>query len=271
MRFSRFGWVAVAALAMVVVVSQAALAQQEEGRRGGRGGRGFGFGGRGGGMASALQLASNEQVQRALKVSEEQADKIQEINSEMREERGKLFEAARESGGEQGAMREKMQELTATATKKLNEVLDAGQQKRLMGIMIQVAGANALLDPAVAKELNVTEDQTKKLEEAGQENRQAMRELFEGARDQEGGREAMREKMEQQREEANKRLMAVLTSDQQAQFESLKGEKVEIDMAALRGPGGGRFGDRQRGQRGQRGDRGERNQGERNPESNNQN
>jgi Spy/CpxP family protein refolding chaperone len=251
----------VVALAMVVMVSQVALAQREEGRRGGRGGRGFGGGGRGG--FSALQLATNEQVQKALKVTDEQADKIRDINDEMREERGKLFEGGRDAGGDQDAVREKMQELTASATKKLNEVLDATQQKRLMGVQIQLNGANAVMDPAISKELNVTEDQKKKLEEVSQSNRDAMRELFEGARDAEGGQEAMREKMEKQREEANKKLMAVLTSDQQAQLESLKGEKVEIDMSSFRGRFGGRA------ERGERGNRGERNRGERNPEANN--
>jgi Spy/CpxP family protein refolding chaperone len=253
------GWAAVAALAMVVMVSQVALAQQEEGRRGGRGreGRGGFFGG-GRGMTSALQLATNEQVQKAVKITEEQADKIKDINDELREERGKLFEGGRDAGGDRDAVREKMQELTASATKKLNEVLDATQQKRLMGVQIQLNGANAVMDPAIGKELNVTEDQKKKLEEVSRSNRDAMRELFDA-----GDREGMREKMEKQREEANKKLLAVLTSEQQAQLESLKGEKVEIDMASFRGRFGGR------GERGERGNRGDRNQGERNPEANN--
>lgn len=268
MRFSRMGWASVAALVMVVMVSQSALAQREEGRRGGRG---FGFMGGGAGMSSAMQLASNEQVQKALKVSEEQADKIKDLNEEMREERTKLFDAARDSGGDQEAMREKMQELTASTTKKLNEVLDEGQQKRLMGIQIQVNGVGAVLQPAIAKELNITDDQKKKLEEASQSNLDAMRELFQAGRDQQGDREARREKQEKLREEGNKKLMAVLTSDQQTQLESLKGEKVEIDMAALRGFGrqGGRFGDRPRGERGERGGREGRDRAERNPESNN--
>ena len=37
-----------------------------------------------------------------------------------------------------------------------------------------------------------------------------------------------------------KEVMAVLTPDQQKKLESLKGEKVDIDMSALRGGGGGR-------------------------------
>ena len=113
------------------------------------------------------------------------------------------------------------------------KILDAGQQKRLMGIAIQVNGAGAVVDPAVAKELNLTDDQKKQLAEVRQKNMEALRDAFQGGRDQGG-----REKIQELRDEANKKMMAVLTSDQQAQLESLKGDKVDIDMSQLRGPGG---------------------------------
>jgi Spy/CpxP family protein refolding chaperone len=242
MRFSRQGWVMFAGVVMVAMISQVTLAQREEGRRG-RGGRdGGGFGG-----PSGVRLLSLKEVQTALKLTDEQKDKITKINDQMRDDIRKAFD--------DGTGREKMQELNASAAAKVNEVLDAGQQKRLMGILIQVAGAAATSDPAVAKELNITDDQKKQLETARQSNMEAMRKEFDGARDQTGSREEMRAKFDKLREEANKKLMAVLTSDQQAQLEALKGEKVEIDMAQLRGGGGpgGRGGDRRPG--GARGDR----------------
>jgi len=218
------------------------VAQREEGRRG-RGGFG--------GPPSGARLLALKEVQSALKLTDEQNSKIGKINDQMREDARK----AMEDGGGQ----EKMRELMTATTAKINEVLDEGQQKRLMGIFIQVSGANAALDPAVAKELNITDDQKKQLNDARQKNMDAMREAFEAARDQEGGREAMREKMEKLRDDANKSMLAVLTSDQQAQLEALKGEKVEIDMSQLRGPGG----------RGP-GGRGGQGRGPRNPESDNE-
>ena len=229
----------VAALVIVSMVSQVSLAQREEGRRG-RGGPG---GGPGGGL-SAGRLLGVKEVQAALKLTEDQTSKLEKINEESRD---KIREAMQDGGD-----RAKMQELMASTTTKVNEVLDEGQQKRLMGILVQVDGAGALTNPAIAKELNITNDQKKKFEEVRESNRAAMREAREGDRDQEGARE----KMAKLREESNKKLMAVLTSDQQAQLEAMKGEKVEIDMSALRGGGGpgGRGGDRQRGERG-RGDR----------------
>ncbi len=235
----------VAALATVAMMVQVSLAQPEEGRRG-RGGRG-GFGG----PPMPAVLLGLKEVQDALKLTDDQKSKIKDISDEAMENGRK---ARQEGGG-----REKMQELMASASAKINEVLDEGQQKRLMGIFIQVSGANAALDPAVAKELNITDDQKKQLNDARQKNMDAMRELFEAARDQGGGREAMREKMEKLRDDANKSMMAVLTTDQQAQLEALKGEKVEIDMSQLRGPGGP-------GGRGP-GGRGGQGRADRNPES----
>ena len=148
--------------------------------------------------------------------------------------------------------RDKMMEIANDTSKKINEVLDAGQQKRLVGILIQVNGAAAVADPAVAKELNITEDQKKKLQEV----RQGVRSELEKLRDDSVSREDRMKKIQDIQDDAHKKVMAVLTSDQQAQLESLKGEKVDIDMSQLRGPGGpggGRPGDRG-GRRGRGGD-----------------
>jgi len=50
----------------------------------------------------------------------------------------------------------------------------------------------------------------------------------------EGGAGSFRER----REKMQKDAMAVLTSDQQKKLEELKGEKIDVDMSKLRGPGG---------------------------------
>jgi hypothetical protein len=52
-----------------------------------------------------------------------------------------------------------------------------------------------------------------------------------------------------------KEAMAVLTTDQQKKLDELKGEKVDVDMSKLRGPGGPAGGREGRG--GDRGSRGE--------------
>ena len=241
MRFSKTGWM-VAALVVVAVFSQVSVAQREEGRRG-RGGREGGPGM--GGPPTAGRLLGLKEVQAALNMTDEQKDKVEKINDEMRED---MREAFQDGGG-----REKAQEIMKSTTAKIDEVLDDGQKKRLAGIMIQVNGASAVADPSVAKELNITDDQKSKLEDIRENAREGMRELFSP----DLSREEREKKMTEYRDDINKKVLAVLTADQQAQLEAMKGEKVEIDMSQLRpgGPGGfdGRGGDRPgRGERGER-------------------
>ena len=227
----------VAALAIFVAMAQVAEAQREGGRRGG--GRGFGRGGFG--PISAVQLVADaEEVQTALNLTADQKTKVDEINDQLRDDRRELFQGGGGGGGDFRAMRDEMEKLNTEAATKLAEVLDAGQQKRLMGIQIQVNGAEMLLDAAVAKELNVTDDQKSKLEEARDENRQAMMDAREEMQDLE--REERRAKQQELRTEADKKLLAALTSEQQSQYEALKGEPVEVDRSQFGGFGGGRGG-----------------------------
>jgi hypothetical protein len=182
-----------------------------------------------------------KEVQDALKLTDDQKTKIQTINDESGE---KMRDAFRDGGGD----RDKMMEIAKDTSDKINGALDAGQQKRLIGIMIQVNGPAAIADPAVAKELNITDDQKKELAEV----RQGVRSELEKLRDDSGSREDRAKKVQEIQDDVNKKILAKLTSDQQAQLESLKGEKVDIDMSQLRGPGGPGGG------RGDRGDRGGR-------------
>lgn len=234
MRIAGKGWAIAAALMAVGVMVQVSLAQPGEGRRGRGPGGGFG------GPPTPVRLLGVKEVQDALKLTDEQKTKITDLNNKVREE----IRTAMQDGGS----REKVQKLMDETTAKVKEILDEGQQKRLLGIFVQVNGANAVANPDVAKELNVTDDQKKKIEEIRQKNMDSMR----GLRDQSGDREAMREKMTKLRDEESKAIFAVLTEPQQKQLEELKGEKVNVDLSQLRGPGGpggGRNADRPRGNR----------------------
>jgi Spy/CpxP family protein refolding chaperone len=222
-------WLVISVVIFSVTMSQVAEAQRGEGRRG-RGGRAFG--------ASAARLATAEEVQTALNLSDEQKCKVEEINDELRDKARDVFQ----SGGGFG----ELQKLNQEASGKLAEVLDDEQDKRLMGILIQVNGPNAVYEPSVAKALNVTGEQQTELATIREENMQAMGEAFREMRDL--SREERRAKFDELRAESDKRVSGVLTPEQQTQLESLKGEPVEIDMSQFRGFGG-------RGDRDGRGDR----------------
>ena len=227
MRFSGRFLAIFAAVAIVAMAAQMAVAQNEQGKRG-RGGRAGGPGGPGGPMSLA-RLAMIPKVQEAVKITDEQKSKIEKINADSRKE---MADASKGDRPDPEAMR-KMRE---SATDKLKEVLDADQQKRLMGILIQVQGSSAVMEPAIGKEIGLTDEQKQKLHEAF-------------GPPPEGGRGGGGQSFQERRAKMEKEVTAVLTPEQQKKLESLKGEKVDIDMSALRGQGGGRG--RDRGNRGE--------------------
>jgi len=139
-----------------------------------------------------------------------------------------------------------MVEVAKKTSEQISEVLDDGQEKRLMGILIQVSGAAAVSDPAVAKELNLSEDQKKELQEVRMSAREQLQGLGDLSREERG------KKVAEVQADINKKILGKLTPDQQKQLDDLKGEKVDVDVSQLRGGFGGR------GERGDRGDRGER-------------
>jgi Spy/CpxP family protein refolding chaperone len=258
LRFSNKVLAVIAAMAIVAMAAQMAVAQNERPR--GRGGRGGGPGGPGGmmGPVPMARLATDEKVQEALKLSSEQKDKIKTINEETRE----AMDAQRkelDNGGRPD--REKMRKVMDEASDKLNKVLDESQQKRLMGVFLQVNGPVALVDRSVEKALDITDEQRDKLHELLAPPRDGRGEgrgegrgagKGEGRGEGKGAGEAGAGSFRERREKMEKDAMAVLTSDQQKKLKDLKGEKIDIDMSKLRGPGGGREGrGRDRGNRGE--------------------
>jgi Spy/CpxP family protein refolding chaperone len=227
----RVSWM-LAGMAIVVLMAEVAQAQ------GGRRGR-FGRGGFGRYIAPVQLVAEADEVRTALNVTPEQEEKIETINDERRDA---VQEAYGGGGGRRAAM-EEVEKLNQEASAKLAEVLETDQQKRLLGISIQVNGAAALNEPAVVKELDIADEQKAKLREVRDSNREAGFEAMRELRDQDLSQDEMREKMREIQQEGDKKVLAVLTSDQQAKFEQLKGEPVEIDMSQFRGRfGGGRGG-----------------------------
>ena len=183
-RFTGRAWVAVASMAIVVAMAHVADAQRE----GGRGGRGAGRGGfgRGGGFGlTTVQLATAEEVQAALSLTDEQKDKVGQINDDLRQARRDLFQ----QGGDPGETQEEMQKLNQEATAKLTDTLDETQNKRLLGILAQVDVGSALNNPTIAKELNVTDEQKQQLADVRESNGRAMMDAFQEMQDQDLSRE----------------------------------------------------------------------------------
>ena len=204
-----------AALLAALPVSEAS-AQPPGGR-----GRGMGMGG----MMSQASLLRQEAVQADLGLA---ADLKKKIAAELPE---------RAPGGGGGGnprdmtdeQRQKWMEerraRNAEDDKKIAGLLDAKQLERLKQIRVQALGAGALMDETLTKELSITDDQVAKFQSAMQEMRQ-------GGGGGGGNPGEMRAKM-------TAKAMEILSADQKAKLEALKGPAFDVSKLQMRGPGGG--------------------------------
>lgn len=264
MRSSRLVVVATIAVALALTTASYAQGQGRGGQgRGGPGGRMFG-GMRGFGMDQTALLRS-EKVKTEIKITEEQAPKVDEIlaahTEAARELRGPRTgrgrggdDAERPSAEEREKQRaeaaKKRAALLKTTMGKLAKVLNKDQVARLNGITLQMQGTSALTADWVVAALKLEKKQVEKIKAAFTTRDEENRKLFEEMRGQgrQGGREAfegMREKMQAIRKKADDAALACLTEEQQKKLTEMKG--AEIDRSELFPRRGGQFGGGRRG------------------------
>jgi hypothetical protein len=146
---------------------------------------GGGFG-KGKGGNDYFSLVNNGQVRAELKVSDEQAAK-----------------------------------LPAAALKAVSEILDAGQLKRLRQIVLQQKGNSVFLEPDVKKELQITDEQAKKIQTALDTQAKDQAEMFES-----GGFDP--ERMQEIQKTATASVQGALTSTQKASWAKMIGEPFQM-------------------------------------------
>jgi hypothetical protein len=184
-------------------------------------GRGFG----GGGGATFLRAPN---VQKDMKLSDDQIGRIQDALQASRDKHQDEFASLRDASPEE------RQAKMATLNKAISEevkkalTLSAEQSKRFDQISLQSRGIQAFADSAVAAKLNLTDDQKSKIGAIG-----------EAARGQRGAfnkdaSEAERAEARKKRAEASKdsmaKAMAVLTDAQKTTWKELTGEVIEINL-----------------------------------------
>ncbi|MBN1347377.1 MAG: Spy/CpxP family protein refolding chaperone [Phycisphaerae bacterium] len=231
------------AFIVVITLSLSAsfLAAEGQQRRGGRRGMG-GMGGPGPGRATLLGLLSMPQVQKDLKLTDDQTPKVKKIIDDLRAEMRQEFSTVR-GMDDRAKQRAKMTELSdqfdAKASAQLKDVLTKEQTARLDQIRVQSRPTiDALADKDVAAALKLTDDQKAKLDQINKDMRAEQTKLFAGM--QNVPREQRAEsfqKYRKLREDADKNSLDVLTAEQKAAFEKMKGEKIDLQM-----PRGGRGG-----------------------------
>jgi hypothetical protein len=208
----------------LALLASPAVAQQQKGGRG----RGFGGGG------AFFLMAPN--VQKDLKLSDEQVGKVQEVLRETREKHTSDFEALRDL---QGSERQtKVAELTKSISEETKKALSLSdeQSKRFDQISLQARGLQAFSDPSVREKLKLSDEQVSQLRElqtAGFGGRNAGG-LTKDSSDEE--KAEARKKMVETRREHMAKVQALLSDDQKKAWKELTGEPIEIGF----GGGGGR-------------------------------
>jgi hypothetical protein len=232
-------------LAAALLASEAQAQPGGGGGRGGRGGRGMG--GMMAGPGGLLRLAENAQVQKELEVVDDQKTKLTELSTAQQTARQDLRNLSQEE------RQTKMQSMNDDLLKKLGDILLPKQLERLKQIQLQVGGPSTLSSDEVVKALNITDDQKAKMKAINDEAQTKMQDAMQNATGPEG-----MTKMQELNKETLEKLLAVLTPEQTAKFEAMKGAKIDIDPATLmrggRGGAGGAGG--AGGGRGGRGGRG---------------
>jgi Spy/CpxP family protein refolding chaperone len=165
-----------------------------------------------------MMMLRHPAVQEELKLSEEQRNKLKEVMMKMRDRTIELIE-----NGE----RNKVQEVMKGGQKDLEKVLTAKQNKRLKEVILQVHGVWAMITPETAKELRLTEEQTKKLRAIQTESVKAMDKLSEGKAE---TRKELQKQLGELHTATTEKAVAVLTEKQRGQWKEMQGEPFKGEI-----------------------------------------
>jgi hypothetical protein len=180
-----------------------------------------------------FRLLQIPKVKKELNLTDEQSEKIKQVAQEMRPGQGQWHGSgdARPSFEE---MQKRMAERIEKIDKKLAEILKPDQLERFKQLRIQFQGPAAFANPEVAKTLQITDEQQKKLKEIITETGKQMRALGRPAEDATPAeRKEHGEKAQKIMKEALGKCLEALTSKQREKFEKLRGKPFEFDFSAF--------------------------------------
>jgi hypothetical protein len=188
---------------------------------------------------SLPSLAANEAVQKDLNVSREAAAKLSGLSDEYRaasqREMSRLgidYTAisdlpALERAAEMRLINEKTaqvtRKLTAEFLPKLEGVLTAEQMQRLKQIQLQASGIEVWIEPHVAKELKLSDEQQKKLTDLRNEYSRRQQ-LLDGDFQQRFAR------IRELNAERDAKALAILTAEQKTKLEALQGAAFDVSQ-----------------------------------------
>jgi hypothetical protein len=191
--------------------------------------------GRGRFMGGGAFFLMAPNVQKDLKLSDEQVGKVQETLQAVREKHQDEFAGLRDASPEE--RQAKMAALTKTMNDEIKKDLSLSpeQSTRFDQIALQARGLQAFADPAVAAKLKLTDDQKSKIQEIAESSRGQLRGAFNKDASEEERAEARKKMAATQRENLSK-AQALLTADQKKTWSEMTGKHIEIQFVPRRRP-----------------------------------
>src|SRR5262245_48080848 len=156
------------------------------------------------GTTVKLLLLRQKSVQKEMELTPESTKKIMAFTDAQSEAAQKAL------GLGEAARKEAFEKLGKQNDKFLADTLNAKQSKRLDQITMQFTALTQLTKPEMAKELKLSDEQVKKFKDMQTEARKALVEIIEAKE-----RAGKSEKLAKLREETRKKILAVLTDEQQ--------------------------------------------------------
>lgn len=223
----------------------------------------------GGGPGSEAMLLGRPDVQKDLKLTDEQKTKLEALRTEMQEKMqafrgGPRGERAAESGVAQtpppaggagvriregaagGDMMAQFQTMQKEVGEKAKAILTEEQWTRLGQIKLQIAGPRSVMeDNELATKLGIKASQKIEINKLQEALNQANMQIFMKMRDAGADREALMKEIEKNNGILNAEIRKIFTADQNKAFDEMSGPKFEADpqYSMMRpfggGPGGG--------------------------------
>ena len=186
------------------------------------------------GNMQGLELVGNEKVQDELKLDAEQKAKIKEAVETATARQREVFGALRGVQGDERAKKlAELNDKNAEAVRAIKATFKPEQTERFDQISLQVRGLQALGDAPIVEKLKITDEQTKQIKEVAEGSQQKRIQLFQDIRNGNIDRTKVREKQDAITKDSETKTMDVLTDEQKAQFEKMKGAKFDMPQRQI--------------------------------------
>ena len=254
--------IAAVAVIAALLMTTTAFAQRGDGNQRQRGGQRGGNFQMMGGMPSEANLLRRPDVQKDIKLTDEQKTKLEAMQEEMAAARRARFEGLRVSRGDGGsatqgerrrgnfdrtAMLAEMEKAQKEANIKIQAILTPQQWSRLGEIKIQLAGARAIMDKDIEKKLGLKASQKLQIDKLNTSLQEANGQIRQNARANGVEMADMMAEIEKNNKYFESELAKILTAEQSKLLDEMKGEPFEADenfqqagFGGRRGDGGGR-------------------------------